>query len=142
MLIDDASKVSTVNRIFWDRNPYFALFLTEPYTYWDLKSEIRNFLHKYLLHLPGFTQICSIVRYTRITMVSCFHTMYPKWPGARSPNGVLVPYILCVERWGEQDLANLARISSAVTNLGLIDRQLKMSNIVVSLDVYSQKKHY
>ena len=137
MLIDDASKVSTVNRIFWDRNPYFGLFLTGPYTYWVLKSEIRNFLHKFLLNLPGFTQICSIVRYTRITMVSCFHTMYTKWPGEGSPNGVLVPYILCVERWGKQDLANLARISSAVTNLGLIDRQLKMSNIVVSLDVYS-----
>ena len=34
MLIHDASKVSTVNRIFWDRNPYFGLFLTESDTYW------------------------------------------------------------------------------------------------------------
>ena len=54
MHIDGAWTVLCVNRIFLDRNPYFALFGTGPHTYLVLNSEIRTFVHKYLLNLPRF----------------------------------------------------------------------------------------
>ena len=101
------------------RSPKFEIFLA-------------NFCSIYL-HLPRFVVSWGI---PESLLYHVFTQYTPELPGEWSPNAVLVPYILFVERWGKHDFSNLARFSSTVTYLGLIDRQQKMSNIVVSLDVY------
>ena len=74
MHIDGVQTVLGVNRIFWDRDPYFARFGTSPHTYSVLNSEIRIFYHNFLLNLPRF---CSIVRYTSIAMYHIFTQYTP-----------------------------------------------------------------